>query len=71
MTALPTGQTLMVTSTLAAAHRFTPSSLGINTTNPQFNLDVNGSAAVNSLNQVQKAERFTRLRCGACRSMLA
>lgn len=59
MTALPTGQTLMVTSTLAAAHRFTPNSLGINTTSPQYNLDVNGSAAVNSLNQVQKAERFT------------
>jgi Pectate lyase superfamily protein len=58
MTALPTGQTLMVSSILAAAHRFTPSSLGINTTNPQFNLDVNGAAAVNSLNQVQKAERF-------------
>src|ERR1700723_1603241 len=29
MTALPTGQTLMVTSTLAPAHRFTPSSLGV------------------------------------------
>jgi hypothetical protein len=58
MTSLPTGQTLMTTSTLVAAHRFTPTSLGINQTNPQFNLDVNGSAAVNSLNQVQKAERF-------------
>jgi len=46
-------------STLAAAHRFTPTSLGINNTNPQYNLDVNGSAAVNSLNQVQKAERFS------------
>jgi len=43
----------------AASHRFTPTSLGLNTTNPQFNLDVNGSAAVNSLNGVQKAERFS------------
>ena len=44
---------------MQAVHRFTPTSLGVNTTNPQFNLDVNGSAAVNSLNGVQKAERFT------------
>ena len=58
MTALPAGQTMLTSSTLSAAHRFTPTSLGINQTNPQFNLDVNGSAAVNSLNQVQKAERF-------------
>lgn len=46
-------------NTFAATHRFTPTSLGVNTTNPQFNLDVNGAAAVNSLNQVQKAERFS------------
>jgi hypothetical protein len=58
MTALPTGQILLTSAVMAAAHRFTPTSLGINQTNPQFNLDVNGSAAVNSLNQVQKAERF-------------
>jgi Pectate lyase superfamily protein len=58
MTALPTGQTLSAFSNLSPAHRFTSTSLGINQTNPQFNLDVNGSAAVNSLNQVQKAERF-------------
>jgi hypothetical protein len=44
---------------MQAFHRFTPTSLGVNTTNPQFNLDVNGSAAVNSLNGVQMAERFT------------
>jgi hypothetical protein len=44
---------------MQAFHRFTPTSLGINNTNPQFNLDVNGSAAVNSLNGVQMAERFT------------
>jgi hypothetical protein len=44
---------------MLAVHRFTPTSLGINTTNPQYNLDVNGSAAVNSLNGVQKAERFS------------
>ena len=44
---------------MQAAHRFTPTSLGVNTTNPQFNLDVNGTAAVNSLNGVQKAERFS------------
>jgi hypothetical protein len=43
---------------MQAFHRFTPTSLGVNTTNPQFNLDVNGSAAVNSLNGVQMAERF-------------
>jgi len=44
---------------MQSVHRFTPTSLGVNTTNPQFNLDVNGSAAVNSLNSVQKAERFS------------
>jgi hypothetical protein len=43
---------------MQSVHRFTPTSLGVNTTSPQFNLDVNGSAAVNSLNSVQKAERF-------------
>ena len=59
MTALPSsGGPDSVISTLLPAHRFTPSSLGVNTTNPQFNLDVNGSAAVNALNGVQKAERF-------------
>ena len=49
----------IMTSSLVATHRFTPTSLGIDTTNPQFNLDVNGTAAVNSLNGVQKAERFS------------
>jgi hypothetical protein len=44
---------------MQAQHRFTPTSLGINTTSPQYNLDVNGAAAVNSLNSVQMAERFT------------
>ena len=44
---------------LNSVHRFTQTSLGVNTLNPQFNLDVNGSAAVNSLNGVQKAERFS------------
>lgn len=59
MTALPSaGGQDSVISTLLPAHRFTPSSLGVNTTNPQFNLDVNGTAAVNALNGVQKAERF-------------
>jgi hypothetical protein len=58
LTALSTGGILSASNVLVAAHRFTPTSLGINQTNPQFNLDVNGSAAVNSLNQVQKAERF-------------
>ena len=66
VTALPsTGGGDSLTSTLAPAHRFTPSSLGINNTNPQFNLDVNGSAAVNALNGVQKAERFTGADAGA------
>lgn len=46
------------TGSFQAQHRFTSNSLGVNTTSPQYNLDVNGSAAVNSLNQVQKAERF-------------
>src|SRR5579863_3192762 len=59
LTAIPTGGTLLVTSTLSAVHRFTPTALGINTTNPQYNLDVNGTAAVNALNSVQKAERFS------------
>jgi len=44
---------------MQAQHRFTPTSLGVNTTSPQYNLDVSGSAAVNSLNGVQKAERFS------------
>ncbi|HEY6466072.1 MAG TPA: glycosyl hydrolase family 28-related protein [Candidatus Acidoferrales bacterium] len=44
---------------LVGAHRFTYNSLGVNTTTPNYNLDVNGTAAVNSLNGVQKAERFT------------
>ena len=59
MTTLPSsgGQDSMI-STLLPAHRFTPSALGINNVNPQFNLDVNGSAAVNALNGVEKAERF-------------
>ncbi len=47
------------TGSFQAQHRFTSNSLGVNTTSPQYNLDVNGSAAVNSLNQVQKAERFS------------
>ena len=60
MTALPSaGGPDSVISTLLPVHRFTPSSLGINNTNPQFNLDVNGTAAVNALNGVQKAERFS------------
>ena len=50
---------------MQSSHRFTPTSLGINTTNPQSNLDVNGSAAVNSLNLVQKAERFAGADAGA------
>ena len=62
---LYTGQTqpstppVYPTGSFQAQHRFTSSSLGVNTTSPQYNLDVNGSAAVNSLNQVQKAERFS------------
>lgn len=48
-----------VTPSFSEAHRFTPTSLGVNTTSPAYNLDVNGSAAVNSLNKVQKAERFS------------
>ena len=54
----PWGGSASYTNPLASAHRFTPTSLGINNTSPQFNLDVNGSAAVNSLNGVAKAERF-------------
>ncbi len=59
LSTIPSGGTMLVTSTLAAAHRFTPTSLGINTTTPLFNLDVNGTAAVNALNGVPKAERFS------------
>lgn len=46
--------------TFPASPQFTwnPTGLGINTTSPQYNLDVAGTAAVNSLNGVQKAERF-------------
>ncbi len=59
VTTIPTSYGILpVTSTMAAAHRFTPSGLGINQLNPQYALDVNGTAAVNSLNSVQKAERF-------------
>lgn len=47
------------TNAMQSVHRFTATSLGIDNLNPQFNLDVNGTAAVNSLNGVQKAERFT------------
>ncbi|MGD1210725.1 MAG: hypothetical protein ABR973_05130 [Candidatus Acidiferrales bacterium] len=53
------GNTNSPVPTYQAVHRFTPTSLGVNTTSPQYNLDVNGSAAVNSLNGVQKAERFS------------
>jgi hypothetical protein len=53
------GNTNAPVPTYQAVHRFTPTSLGVNTTSPLFNLDVNGSAAVNSLNGVQKAERFS------------
>jgi len=52
-------------NTLAPVHRFTATALGVNTTSPQFNLDVNGSAAVNALNGVQKAERFAGADAGA------
>ena len=67
---LYTGQTtgpgfLNLYNPMAAVHRFTSTSLGVNTTNPQFNLDVNGSAAVNSLNGVPKAERFAGADAGA------
>ncbi len=47
------------TASMTPVDRFTPTALGIDTTTPQYNLDVNGSAAVNSLNGVQKAERFS------------
>ena len=55
---IPGGAQTIPYNTFQAVHRFTATSLGVNTTSPQFNLDVNGAAAVNSLNQVQKAERF-------------
>lgn len=35
-----------VAQSFLGAHRFTPTSLGINTTNPLYNLDVNGNAEV-------------------------
>ena len=52
------GQEFFAETMLTPAHRFTYNSLGVNTTAPNYNLDVNGTAAVNSLNGVQKAERF-------------
>jgi hypothetical protein len=57
--------TLFAYNNFQPSHRFTLNSLGIDTTSPQFNLDVNGSAAVNSLNYVQKAERFAGSDAGA------
>jgi len=66
MTSIPTGNgALRLSTALGSVHRFTPTSLGVNTTNPQYNLDVNGTAAVNSLNSVQKAERFAGSDAGA------
>ncbi|MGH9682179.1 MAG: glycosyl hydrolase family 28-related protein [Candidatus Acidiferrales bacterium] len=52
-------QNITYANFMQTVDRFTPAGLGVNTTNPQFNLDVNGTAAVNSLNGVQKAERFS------------
>lgn len=49
---------MLAYNNLQAAHRFTVNSLGINNTSPQYNLDVSGTAAVNSLNSVQMADRF-------------
>ena len=44
MRALPTaGGPDSVVSTMVAAHRFTPTSLGVNTVTPQYNLDVAGT----------------------------
>ena len=57
--AQPASAPVYPTGSFQPQHRFTSSSLGVNTISPQYNLDVNGSAAVNSLNQVQKAERFS------------
>ena len=64
-TAAGTNGAMAAYNTFTAAHRFTYNSLGINTTSPQYNLDVNGTAAVNSLNGVQKAERFAGSDAGA------
>lgn len=57
-TALTTDPEQFPITPMSEYHRFTYNSLGVNTTSPAYNLDVNGSAAVNSLNGVQKAERF-------------
>jgi hypothetical protein len=59
------GGTMYAYNNFQPTHRFTLNALGVNTTNPQYNLDVNGSAAVNSLNSVQKAERFSGSDAGA------
>jgi hypothetical protein len=62
-----TGSVAFASGTPSAANQTFPANpqytwsltgLGVYTTNPQYNLDVNGAAAVNSLNGVQKAERF-------------
>ncbi len=60
---LVTGQgqgfgTLSATNTMQSVHRFTATSLGINTTSPQYNLDVNGSASAQSYNTIQMANKF-------------
>jgi hypothetical protein len=66
LNSLPTTFGVLPDATLlTAVHRFTPTGLGINQLSPQFSLDVNGSAAVNSLNGVQKAERFSGADAGA------
>jgi hypothetical protein len=48
-------------ATFPAAAQFTwsPSGFGVNNSNPQFSLDVNGAAEVNALNGVQMADRFS------------
>jgi hypothetical protein len=50
--------TLSAASTMTSVHRFTSTSLGINTTSPQYNLDVNGSASAQSYNTIQMANKF-------------
>jgi hypothetical protein len=43
LTSIPRGGQTLPNNLFSAVHRFTPTSLGVNTTNPQFNLDVTGT----------------------------
>ena len=59
------GGTLYAYNNFQPTHRFTLNSLGVNTTSPQFNLDVNGSDAGAQLNACLTAASTTSGVCDA------